>query len=227
MIRVVVLVPLFLLPCVAQNSNKAIPEDNGQSAVVSVNQLRRPVSARAKKIFGQAIKLFKAGEYPKAIALLQTTVKDKSATPFSHLLIGSIYLKTGELQLAMPQLREAVDMMPGNSDARTYLACAMLLSGQSEAAEEQVRHALQLDDTNLKSWCVLGAILVHKGKTEEGIEDLRLATRAIPNARLILADYYELHDRIDAAASELREYVLESSGEDKVMAREWLMRLER
>ena len=55
----------------------------------------------------------------------------------------------GEVELAIPHLEEAEEMMPSNSNALTYFACAKYLTGQFEVAEKEVRRALQIDGANL------------------------------------------------------------------------------
>jgi thioredoxin-like negative regulator of GroEL len=73
---------------------------------------------------------------------------------------------------------------------------------------------------------VMGSILLEKGsQVEEALEDLRIASREIPKARVMLAMYYERSGQKDEAARELRAFLPQASSEERIKVEQWLSKL--
>jgi tetratricopeptide (TPR) repeat protein len=206
-----------------------LPEEEkagGPGRTVSVDQLRHPMSPKAKKLFAEAEKASAAGQYLKAIDLLQGALKDPPAAPYARMNIGVAYLKTNQPAMAVPELQAAVVALPNDAVARNNLAYALLLTRRVDAAEVECRKALQLDANNSKARWVMGAILLAKGThPEEAVEDLRFASREIPKARVMLAQFYERSGQKDAAAKELRAYLPQASVQERSSVEQWLSKL--
>jgi hypothetical protein len=63
----------------------------------------------------------------------------------------------------------------------------------------------------------MGSILLNKGShEEEAVENLRLASREFPQAKVALARFYERSGQKDAAVRELREFLPQASGAERV-----------
>jgi Tfp pilus assembly protein PilF len=117
-------------------------------------------------------------------------------------------------------------MLPDDAAAHTDLAYALLLTKRLDPAEEEARRALELDKNSCRARWVMGSILLVKGsRVEEGMEDLRLASREIPKARVIRAQFYERNGQRDAAAHELREFLPAASPEERATVEQWLSKL--
>jgi hypothetical protein len=196
------------------------------TGTVSVRQLRHPLSAKAKRMFIEAQKASAAGEYLKEIQILRGALSDASAEPYARMNIGAAYVRAGRAGLAVPELQEAVRLMPENTAPRTNLAYALLLTGGIDAAEQEGRRAMRIDRNNSKTRWVMGSILLAKGSSlEEGVEDLRFASRELPKARIALAQFYERSGQKEAAVRELREFLPEASGAERVTVEQWLLKL--
>jgi tetratricopeptide (TPR) repeat protein len=196
------------------------------TGTVSVYQLQHPLSAKAKRMFIEAQKASAAGEYLKEIQILRGALNDASAEPYARMNIGAAYVRAGRASLAVPELLEAVRLMPDDAAARTNLAYALLLTGGIDAAEQEGRRAMRIDRNNSKTRWVMGSILLAKGSSvEEGVEDLRFASRELPKARIALAQFYERSGQKEAAVRELREFLPEASGAERVTVEQWLLKL--
>lgn len=196
------------------------------SGTVSVGQLQHPLSARAKKIFEAAEKASSKGEYLREIEILRGALADGSAAPYARMNIGIAYIKAGQAASAVPDLQEAARMMPEDPAAHTNLAYALLLNKRMDEGEVECRRALQFDRNNAKARWVMGSILLNKGAHEqEAVEDLHFASREIPKARMVLAQYFARNGQNEAAARELREFLPQASGQDRVNVERWLTNL--
>ncbi len=206
----------------AGRANK--PEAAG--GTVSVHDLQHPMTAKSKRLFGDAQKASVKGEYEKEIRILRSALIDPSAVPYARMNIGVAYIRAGQAANALPELQEAVRLIPGNATARINFAYALLMTKRIDMAEAEGRRALQLDRNNAKARWVMGSILLSKGShIEEAVEDLHRASREIPEARMMLAQYYERRGQKDAAARELREFLPQASPDDRVKVEQWLSRL--
>lgn len=198
----------------------------GPAATVSARELRHPMSAKSKRMFADAQKASEKGEYLQAIEILRGALNDPGAEPFARMNIGVAYLRSGQTAAALPDLREAVRLMPDDAMARTNFAYALLLTHRIEEAEPEARRALQLDKNSAKARWVLGSILLAKGTlVEEGVEDLRFASREIPKARVQLAQFYEKTGHKDEAVKELRAFLPQASDQDRATVERWLSKL--
>lgn len=204
----------------------AIPGFAQDSGTVSVSELRHPLSAKSKKILALAQRASERGEYGKAIEILRSSFDDAAAVPYARTNIGVAYVKAGDPGSAVPEFQEAARLMPDYAVAHANLAFALLLTRQLDSADRECRRALALDRGNVKARWIMGSILVNEGShLDEAVEDLRFASREMPRAKVVLAQAYERSGQRDEAARELREFLPEASGEDRVRVEQWLGRL--
>jgi tetratricopeptide (TPR) repeat protein len=196
------------------------------TGTVSVHDLQHPFSAKSRKIFEAAQKASATGDYLKAAGILRGALNDPAALPYARMNIGVAYMKAGQPAEAVPEMQEAVRLMPDDIAARTNLAFSLFAAKRLDAAEIECRRAVQLDRNNAKARWVMAAILLNKGsRDEEVIEHLRLASREFPQAKVILAQFYERNGQSDAAVRELREFLPQASAEDRVKVEKWLSKL--
>jgi thioredoxin-like negative regulator of GroEL len=199
---------------------------NRPGGTVSVRELQHPFSAKSRKIFAAAEKASAEGDYLRAVGILRGALNDTPAAPYARMNIGVAYLKAGQAAAAVPELQEAARLLPGDAMIHTNLAYALVLTRQTDAAEAECRLALAADRNNSKARWIIGSILLSKGShEEEAVEDLRLASRELPKAKVILAQFYERSGQKDAAVRELREFLPQASGADRATVEQWLTKL--
>jgi len=149
-----------------QNMVLRLPETPAQSraATISADQLHHPLSGKAAKMLHNAESYSAAGNHAKAIEELKHALKEPSAAGYAHAILGTEYLKTGQLAPAQAELEQAVQVMPHDAILHSNLGYALLLGGDGERAEREVRKALEIDQNNSAARRLLGYIL----KTRSG-----------------------------------------------------------
>ncbi len=193
---------------------------------VSARELRHPLTPKSKRLFAEARKASERGEYFHAIDILRGVLSDEAAVPYARMNLGVAYIRAGQAASAVPELQEAVRLLPDDAVARTNLAYALLMTNRIDAAEAECRRALQIDKNSAKARWVMGWILLSKGsRLEEAVENLHLASREIPKARMMLAQFYERSGQKDQAVRELREYLPLAAGADRAAVEQWLNKL--
>jgi Flp pilus assembly protein TadD len=124
-------------------------------AAVSAERLRHPVSRKGAKMLQQARNYSHAGEHGKAIDELHLALKEPSAVPYAHSILGAEYLRIGQFPAAVGELEEAVRLLPHEVANRSNLGYALYLVGEKDRGQEEVRLALSLDTHNPKTRFVL------------------------------------------------------------------------
>jgi tetratricopeptide (TPR) repeat protein len=132
------------------------------AGTVSVERLQHPLSRKGASLIRKAQNFSSMGDHGKAIAELQLALKERSAIPYAHSLLGSEYLRINEVPAAIEALEQAVKLLPREAANHANLGYALFLVGYAERGEQEVRRALELDHNNEKSRLVL-SIITHAG----------------------------------------------------------------
>jgi tetratricopeptide (TPR) repeat protein len=128
------------------------------AGTVSVEQLQHPLSRRGERLLRRAKNFAAMGDHDKAIAALQVALKEPSAVPYAHSLLGSEFLRVNEIPAAIEALEQAVKLLPRTAVNHSNLGYALFLLGDAQRAEQEVRQALDLDRNNEKTRRLLGFI---------------------------------------------------------------------
>jgi hypothetical protein len=67
---------------------------SGPAGTISVEELRHPISAKARKLIEQGQRYAGNGEHDKAIQEFKRAMAEPSAVPYAHSLLGTEYLRT-------------------------------------------------------------------------------------------------------------------------------------
>ncbi len=200
---------------------------HGRAGTVSVRQLQHPVSKNAIHAFAKAQHYSDAGDHSKAIAELRQVLADPSAEGYAHANLGAEYLRAGQPDAAIAELEESIRLVPDSATAHTNLAYAYSVTRNLQRAEEEARRALQINRSYAQAHYLLGHILLTRGTgPDEGVENLKVARREIPKARIVLAQFYARRGQKEAARQELQEFIGEATGEDRTRAERWLSELD-
>jgi tetratricopeptide (TPR) repeat protein len=162
--------------------------ENRPGGIVSVEQLRYPVSRKGQKLIRTANRYAEKGESAKAIQAFQEALNEPSAIPYARSSLGVEYLRVGQTALAIPELEEAVRLLPRNAVNHSNLAYALYLIGQFDRAEFEVRQALALDRKSVRTRFVMGLVLVARNaRDQQGLELLWSLHEELPAAGIVLA----------------------------------------
>lgn len=140
------------------NQNTFELREQSPAATVSAERLRHPVTQKAAKMLDRALAYSVAGEHAKAIEQLRRALKEPSAIPYAHSMLGAEYLWTKEVPAAIGELEEAIRLLPHEAANHSNLGYALYLEGQVDRGREEVHQALALDANNPKTRFVLGII---------------------------------------------------------------------
>jgi tetratricopeptide (TPR) repeat protein len=132
-------------------------------------------------------------------------------------------LKIGEIDAAIPELKDAVTLMPYLAANHSNLGYALCRSGSRAAGEQELREAIKLDRNAVKTHFLLGVILLDRG-TVEARDHLLLVHNGLGRARLALAVYYAGHGENAAAQEELQAYLRLDDSVDSTEAENWVAR---
>jgi tetratricopeptide (TPR) repeat protein len=112
--------------------------------------------------------------------------------------------KAGQLEIAIGDLRRAVEAEPESASAHLNLGTALALQGDKDAAIEHYRKALHLKPGFARAHYNLAVLLSERGAIREAAENFREAIQIDPHyfdAHLALADLFSRAGRYDRAAS--------------------------
>jgi tetratricopeptide (TPR) repeat protein len=113
---------------------------------VSVDELRHPLTERARRILAAAWRYAQKDEHARAISTLREGMAKVAAlVPYAHALLGIEYLRTGRNAEAVPEFTEAVSLFPHDAVAHSNFGVALSVTGQFDRAEQEARLALYLD----------------------------------------------------------------------------------
>jgi tetratricopeptide (TPR) repeat protein len=126
----------------------------------------------------------------------------------AHANLGNVFLKRGELDVAVRYYREALRLRPEYADAHSNLGAALASVGKVDEAIEHYREALRLRPDYADAHYNLGVGLFRLGKLDEAMEHYREALRIEPDyvtARYNLGALLSERGRLDEAMEHYRE----------------------
>jgi tetratricopeptide (TPR) repeat protein len=104
----------------------------------------------------------------------------------AHNSLGAYYSRQGELEAAITQYKQALEIKPDYAEALNNLGVAFFTQGDLEDAVEQYRKALETlpDDAEIRD--NLGNALAKKGELNEAVEQYRKAVQINPDYEIAL-----------------------------------------
>jgi serine/threonine-protein kinase len=102
--------------------------------------------------------------------------------PEVEVTLAQLAIATGEAARAVPLLRHALAVQPGNSDALLALAQALDATGDAASAEETYRRLLALQPGYWAAYSKLGGYYYRKGRLREAAAMFRRVTELNPDS---------------------------------------------
>ncbi len=108
--------------------------------------LLRSSGGQAEAHFQQAMELYSAGNYSRALPGLEAASQQDPADATAHFFLGVCYLHTGATEPAIESFRRVVALAPTPylERARLYLAKALLRAGHVQAARDELEAVVDL-----------------------------------------------------------------------------------
>ena len=174
---------------------------------VSVVELQHPLSRKGKALMAKATDHLLAGKTTEALADLERALVEPSAAPYAHSLLGATYLRMGRSSEAIPELEQAVKVLP-TAVNYSNLGLAHCLNGDTELGERELEHGIQLDSSLPQAHYLVGVLLLNnKAKNHEACEQLERAEHTVHKAHMALAVCYVRAGQDEAADRQVKEYV--------------------
>jgi Flp pilus assembly protein TadD len=129
-------------------------------AVVSVDLLRHPISAKVRPLLLRAIETTESGDHEAAIAQLRETLaKYPDSGAYVYNLLGVAYVKTDRFETAVRSFEQAVLLLPHDAMTHYNFGLALICAEDYDRATQEVRRALELDPKNPRMQARLNALL--------------------------------------------------------------------
>jgi len=123
----------LLLRLVLFSSFAAIMSAQSIGELVSVEELRNPLTGKPLLALLTAQKHLKSGQHELGMQELQDALSDPVAMPYAISMVGVEHLKAGLLDTAIGDLEQAVQLLPGRPENRANLSLRVLPQGATWA----------------------------------------------------------------------------------------------
>ncbi len=107
-------------------------------------ELQHPLSRKGRSFLEKAQKELRAGKTDEGVAILKNALKEPSAVPYVHSMLGAIYLRLGRVPEAIAELEQAVQLLPMAVNY-SNLGYAYCVQGDAIKGEQELHRALELD----------------------------------------------------------------------------------
>jgi len=186
----------------------AVPAERPAGERVSVARLRHKPPSKAVNLFVKGVKLASAGDCQSSAAAFEQAVSMDPAFSEAHANLGVQYSTMGLFEKAAAELRRAVELDPPTGMHHSNLAYVLIRLRQDRQAEREAQTAVTLDPDNTTAHYLLGFLLAQRPQTfDRAVRHLDYATRALPEAHLLLARLYQLRGENSLAHAEMEQYL--------------------
>ena len=193
---------IFLLAgCIAPAS----PGTRNASAITSL-------AARntAFKLQSEAMRLYKEGDFRKAIELLKQVTNLSLNSFLAYFYLGLSLTADRQYAEALEPLKTALELEPSHIQAHIALGDAYLKLGDISEARAEFLRALNLQDNYAPAYDGLGRVFEAEGDDDRAVENYRKSLElniAFPDAYANLGELYLRKGRLDDAIDLFRKAI--------------------
>jgi Tfp pilus assembly protein PilF len=141
----------------------------------------RDPNVRKQKYLASGKRYEDAGKLKEAQIQFLNALKVDHNFGDAHYELAKIYLKTGSIKEGYGELMHAVDLSPGNLQARIDLGNLLLAGNVLDRANQQATAVLAADPNNADAYALRSAIDARQGKHAEALADIQHALSIKPN----------------------------------------------
>jgi cytochrome c-type biogenesis protein CcmH/NrfG len=132
-----------------------------------INAALASVPKTALKEFKKALEAQNKGDTNLAIAKFNEAIKLHPPFFEAHAELGSLYLKTNQLEKAIESLRAAIELNDKNPNVRLNYGIALLNNKEMTEAERELREVIKVDKTAATAHMYLGIALLGLKRVDE------------------------------------------------------------
>lgn len=129
--------------------------------------------------YGRTIAYYRKGDFPKALALADTLIKDEADNPYFHELKGQMLFESGKVNEALAPYAKAAQLAPEAGLIAAAYGHALLEArpARLDEAVRQLQRALSIEPKQAMTHQLLAIAYGRQGK--EGLSRLHLAERSL------------------------------------------------
>ncbi len=141
--------------------------------------------------YARAIALYRTSQLPRALAVVETLLKEEPENPFFIELKAQMLFENGRVSEAITLYQKTVDLVPDSALLRVAYAHALLESKKDGVLDQVIAHlteANRLEERNGQTWRFLAAAWTRKAELtksphDQGLVSYALAEEAISNGQ--------------------------------------------
>jgi protein O-GlcNAc transferase len=144
----------------------------------------------------------------QAAQLLDAIITLDAGNVRARVLLGNLYVSSGQSQPAIEQYKAALALDPKNISAITNMGAAYYQMGKLDDAIAQFRLALQQAPDDAETHYLLGAAYIQQNKVQEAASEFQAAIKSNPNlaaAYIGLGNAQMLQNDLDGAVASLNK----------------------
>lgn len=177
-----------------------------------INASLAAVPKPALKEFKKALEAQGKGDTNLAIVKFTEAIKLYPQFFEAHAELGSLYLKTNQLDKALQSLRAAIELNNKNANIRLNYGIALLNKKEMTEAEKELREVVKVDTTSATAYMYLGIALLGLRRIDEAEAEFLRAISIKDDERLAqahryLGGIYWGKENYRQAAEELEKYL--------------------
>jgi len=164
----------------------------------------------AFKLQSEAMRLYKDGDYKKAIELLRQVTNLSLNSFLAHFYLGLSLSADRQYAQAVEPLKTALDLEPGHIQAHIALGDAFLKLGDVSEARAEYLRALSLQDSYAPAHDGLGRVHEAEGDDDRAVEEYQKALQlnvAFPDTYANLGELYLRRGRLEDAIELFRKAI--------------------
>ncbi len=202
--------------------------DAPPSGSVTFAELNHKVPRKARNELKAAEEARSQGDHQNSMLHLEKALRIDPDFAAAHNDLAMDYMSLHRFENALTELERAEKLDPAAEVIEINRAACLLEMGRLKDAESAARRSVQINGTSPRSRFALGLVLVNERKfTPEAIDNLLLASRSMPAARLVAAQIFADKGQVTDAREQLHLYLEGCSGEQCKVAQDALEHLER
>ena len=185
-----------------------------------INQKLRPDPKEKIHVFEKTLQVNTAlmkGDLDRAEQILMDMMRtEEYKNPMIRHYLGVVYLRKGELNRAIKEFKEAININPDDLGSHFKLAECYFKKGEFEKAIQEAKITLNIHPYNIRALIMLTDIYTRKGQYHKALEYIKKAVNVEPEdkeLRLRYANALALVRRYDEAFKEYN-YLVEKAPDD-------------
>lgn len=129
---------------------------------------REGLISEAAKQYSTIARIYaEKGETEKSIGFYQKVLEIQPLNREVIIELGNLYERTGNLEMAVAQIREAANLFPQDVDIMLKSAEIHMMIEKFDEAKEALRQIVEIEPANIKARRILGDIYIKEGNKEK------------------------------------------------------------